>query len=704
MKRCVRTAVCITGAILAMASSASAQVQSQPFELRPELVEFVNQDMNIGQSAVARLDVPAAAGEPFSLVIPYKGSSLTLSLTPHSVRSENYKLIHQLADGSFVEVEPGPVATYRGFVEEIPGAVVAGSILEDGFEGKILMPVGQDNYVIEPLARKFDAALPGDHVIYRSAERSSDVVGECGTDEFANNDAIDGPGLAGVARGVEEITVAELACDADREYFTLLGANTEARINTLINTVNIEYERDVAITHEITAIIIRMSEPDPYSATGSLGLINQVVAEWAPARHPDITRDVVHLFTGKNVDGSVIGRAATIGGICSSVSMCFSQAEYNGIFDCASALVAHELGHVWGAFHCSCLGNTMNPFNTCENQFAQSSIDSIVSHRNSRTCLSALEPEFTSLPFNDPFPSGMIDETFWTGIDGTPEVNGDGINEPSGDSSLNISGTDELRSARLDASLQEELLLSYFVQRTGGGDSPEAGDDLVVEYFSDSSSWVEVDRYDGNGPDQTNYTFASIVLPANAQHDSLLVRFRNESGNDNFDDYFIDNVELQGNPVLPGLFALTSPFDGQTDVVSSPSFLWETSPAATTYTILVDGDPGFGSPNLNFITPFTSFDNPGFQLSDGEYFWRVTASNINGDMVSVQNPASFTVGAETTICFGDCNDNGIVNFDDLVAMLFQFGNDTGDGCDADESGNVDFNDLVATLFLFGPCS
>jgi len=55
-------------------------------------------------------------------------------------------------------------------------------------------------------------------------------------------------------------------------------------------------------------------------------------------------------------------------------------------------------------------------------------------------------------------------------------------------------------------------------------------------------------------------------------------------------------------------------------------------------------------------------------------------------------------------CAGDCDDSGAVDFNDLVAMLFQFGgNGGGVGCDADDSGSVDFNDLVATLFLFGPC-
>jgi len=58
---------------------------------------------------------------------------------------------------------------------------------------------------------------------------------------------------------------------------------------------------------------------------------------------------------------------------------------------------------------------------------------------------------------------------------------------------------------------------------------------------------------------------------------------------------------------------------------------------------------------------------------------------------------------EATLCLGDCDKSGAVDFNDLVSMLFVFGQDTGDACDADESGTVDFNDLVSALFVFGPC-
>jgi len=114
----------------------------------------------------------------------------------------------------------------------------------------------------------------------------------------------------------------------------------------------------------------------------------------------------------------------------------------------------------------------------------------------------------------------------------------------------------------------------------------------------------------------------------------------------------------------------------------------------------------FSAPQtVSTTTPFTSFSLPGNALDEGtQYFWRVTASNINGDQFGTPNPSTFTTfGVVIQPCPGDCDDSGAVDFNDLVAMLFVFGQDTGDECDADDSSVVDFNDLVAALFVFGPC-
>ncbi|MEQ9616771.1 MAG: right-handed parallel beta-helix repeat-containing protein [Phycisphaerales bacterium] len=55
-------------------------------------------------------------------------------------------------------------------------------------------------------------------------------------------------------------------------------------------------------------------------------------------------------------------------------------------------------------------------------------------------------------------------------------------------------------------------------------------------------------------------------------------------------------------------------------------------------------------------------------------------------------------------CPGDCNVDGVVGFDDLVAILFEFGSESINGCDADGSGTIGFGDLIAALFVFGPCA
>jgi len=70
---------------------------------------------------------------------------------------------------------------------------------------------------------------------------------------------------------------------------------------------------------------------------------------------------------------------------------------------------------------------------------------------------------------------------------------------------------------------------------------------------------------------------------------------------------------------------------------------------------------------------------------------------------AVDDPINLVPLEAVTICTGDCDDSGTVDFNDLVSMLFEFGN-TGDlRCNADGIGTVNFNDLVSALFLFGPC-
>lgn len=403
------------------------------------LAERANTLLGLRESTIVALDFggTAAVGtdrSALTITVPIKGMPYTLELSPHSVRSDKYEVLAQLADGSYVNVTPGPVRTYRGTVAEIDGSAVAASLLDNGLHARIILPTGV-TYWVEPLPLSIMGAMPKrsagmqksvphgraslghgtraeatdggsiQHVVYRD----DDVIPSGGTcilqrppagvvveegglgDEYGETSGAAGGGLA----------ITELAIDSDYEYFVDFQdeenpfAAVEARINDIINTVNIQYERDVAIQHVITTIIIRSAEPDPYDTNDAWDLLRQFRDQWRSV-HSNIQRDVAQLFTGKNLLGTTIG-IAWLNGICSS-GFGYGVVESNcsgcSSFARKTDLTAHELGHNWAADHCggadcqpSCLGYTMNCGLTGANRFHETfTIPEIIEFRDTRSC------------------------------------------------------------------------------------------------------------------------------------------------------------------------------------------------------------------------------------------------------------------------------------------------------------------------------
>jgi hypothetical protein len=128
-----------------------------------------------------------------------------------------------------------------------------------------------------------------------------------------------------------------------------------------------------------------------YSWNGDLcNLLGQFRTRWN-ANHTAIRRDVAHLFTGEGSFGGVVG-CAYVGVICGSSGYGSSKAYSDLITNIG--LVAHEVGHNWNAGHCDSQGtcNIMcSGLGGCSrniSSFAPSSVNVIVAHRNSRSCLS----------------------------------------------------------------------------------------------------------------------------------------------------------------------------------------------------------------------------------------------------------------------------------------------------------------------------
>jgi hypothetical protein len=160
--------------------------------------------------------------------------------------------------------------------------------------------------------------------------------------------------------------------------------------------------------------------------------------------------------------------------------------------------------------------------------------------------------EISPILFEESFKSLKIDLKNWVVIHGVI-VDDMGIGEPSPDYSLRLNGHptggDSIESVVIDLSSYSDAALTYFFQRTGSGNSPEQGEDLVIEYY-DGTSWMELDRRDGDGPDMDYYQEVVIPLPPEALVVEFKLRVRNTGtlhDSQKYDDWFVDDIKIEIN-------------------------------------------------------------------------------------------------------------------------------------------------------------
>ena len=271
-----------------------------------------------------------------------------LVLEPHSLRSADYRLWIDPGDGHLV---PGPVtapSTYRGHVEGYPDSRVDASVRGGRLFANIDLGPGLEAYGVQPVTGE-DGGFTGEHLVFDERDRLP-LEASCGVTATLEG----GPAEGSPPDGGGGFKVCEIACDADFEFYQWNSssvAETEGDIEFILSGVETIYAAEVEILYEITAIIVRTSEPDPYSTSGPSALLNQFANEWSLNQN-GIHRDVAHLFTGKNLTGTTIG-IAELGSMCApGGTYGLSQSNYSGNVVNRRALTAHELGHNWNAPHC----------------------------------------------------------------------------------------------------------------------------------------------------------------------------------------------------------------------------------------------------------------------------------------------------------------------------------------------------------------
>jgi hypothetical protein len=146
--------------------------------------------------------------------------------------------------------------------------------------------------------------------------------------------------------GFATVGVVTVATDADFEYYVKYGSNTNSQIEGIINQASFPYQLEIGFSLSVGPQHVYEILPQPYTSTAASALLGEFRHEWN-LNHASESRDVAHLFTGKELDGSVIGMAYR-GKVWKSPSMAYALSQdHSSVYK----IVAHEIGHNFNAIH-----------------------------------------------------------------------------------------------------------------------------------------------------------------------------------------------------------------------------------------------------------------------------------------------------------------------------------------------------------------
>ncbi|MFL6256389.1 MAG: zinc-dependent metalloprotease family protein, partial [Pyrinomonadaceae bacterium] len=168
-------------------------------------------------------------------------------------------------------------------------------------------------------------------------------------------------------------------------------AATNNDILNIMTQVDGIYDAQLGVKIRVVFQRVWTTNTDPYTLTDASAALNEFAdnydATFGTSNPP--SRDLTHMFTGKDFDGSTIGIAFR-GVICDipDASYGMSQSLFSNTNSLRVGVTAHEIGHNFGATHpnqespvpASCDPSIMNSFVQDTQTFCQFSRDQILSH------------------------------------------------------------------------------------------------------------------------------------------------------------------------------------------------------------------------------------------------------------------------------------------------------------------------------------
>ncbi|MBY0261626.1 MAG: hypothetical protein K2Q20_04750, partial [Phycisphaerales bacterium] len=290
------------------------------------------------------------------------GTLTTFTLEPINVRSPDFMLVIHDEAGEHAVAAPPPT-TYRGTSAQ--GDEVYASIYQGRVEARVRRAAAPLNPLfIQPALPDAAEAPASNGGVLHAVYAASDVVPtdhHCGVDGCGACGSVYTPRStpAFAPRGGILCTQIRLNVDCDFPMFAQAGFDTGAALRSVesvmlgVNQFYLDASFSADVRYTITRATIRTSAAtDPYAAVplsgGDAGALLDLATSTWPVQAS--TRDLTHVFTGRDTSGSTIG-LAWIGTVCGSFNTGFSETFFSANLPSRQSLTAHEIGHNWSMNH-----------------------------------------------------------------------------------------------------------------------------------------------------------------------------------------------------------------------------------------------------------------------------------------------------------------------------------------------------------------
>jgi hypothetical protein len=398
--------LCLAAAAAAMLVSPAASGQGGRGALK-EIGEALESFDRLSLDPAALLRDARESGR---VTLQTSRGTFELDVEPFDIRADNYRAVAAGEGGRMTELPRTPSRSWRGHVRGAEDTQVRLVLDGEKFAGIVVTP--GETFFVES-ARNLKADSGAKEYVFYAESSVKDTGGECGTTLAERVGAeVESSGFAAARVKSDDPTAAEafapkpeteIATEADFEYFQSGGSNeaaTNADILDIFTQVDAIYEAQLGIHIHIVFQRVWTTNTDPYTLTDASAALNQFRTTYNQSftnvGQAPPSRDLTHMFTGKEFDGSTIG-IAYISAVCVSPGFSYGISESKFNFPNTTsvaqrvAVTAHELGHNFGAGHTNdpveidkvppgCSTSIMNASVQNTSEFCPFSRDQITSH------------------------------------------------------------------------------------------------------------------------------------------------------------------------------------------------------------------------------------------------------------------------------------------------------------------------------------